>query len=67
MNIYKIEPKKPSGRYVLACYNNGLLSELRFFGENWTNEMIKGMFSLVSVMEELAITTEESKITYTKI
>ena len=49
-SIYKIEPKKPSGRYVLAVYHNQVLREIKFYGEGWTD-----------------ITTEESKISYTKI
>ncbi|EKB58391.1 hypothetical protein [Bergeyella zoohelcum] len=67
LNIYKIEAKKPSGRYVLASYSKGLLKELKFLGEGWTTEMIQGMFNLIAVTEELALTTEETKITYTKL
>lgn len=66
-SIYKIEPKKPRGRYVLAVYHNQILREIKFLGEGWTDIMIKGMFSLVAVTEDSAKTTEESKIIYTKI
>ena len=66
-SIYKIEAKKPSGRYVLAVYHNQVLREIKFYGEGWTDVMIKGIFSLVAVTEDLAKTTEESKVIYTKI
>ena len=66
-SIYKIEAKKPSGRYVLVVYHNRILREIKFYGEGWTDIMIKGMFSLVAVTEDFAKTTEESKVIYTKI
>lgn len=65
--VYKIEPKRPSGRFVLASYSGGFLKELKFLGEGWTTEMIQGMFNLIAVTEELALNTEETKITYTKL
>lgn len=65
--IYKIEPKKPSGRFVLAFYQNGILREIKLIGDGWDMEKIKAMFMLTPITEELAVNDQNSKISFTKI
>lgn len=67
MSIYKIEPKKPSGRFVLAFYQNGILREIKLMGDGWDTEKIKAMFMLTPITEELAVNDQNSKIAFTKI
>ena len=66
--IYKIEAKKPTGRHVLAYYNQeGILIELKMIGSGWTEDMVKSMFSMTPVLEENIQNDIMCKLNYTKI
>ena len=64
MNLYKIEPKKPSGRFVLATYDQGLLVEIKLCGEGWIPEMVKYMFEKTPPTESFP---QETKLNFIKI
>ena len=64
MTLYKIEPKKPSGRFVLATYDKGLLVEVKLCGEGWTAEMLKAMFASTPITENFPT---ETKLNFIKI
>ena len=64
MNLYKIEPKKPSGRFVLATYDQGLLVEIKLCGEGWTADMLKAMFANTPTTENFP---QETKLNFIKI
>lgn len=66
--IYKIEAKKPTGRYVLAYYNQeSILIEIKLIGSGWTEDMVKSMFSMTPVLEENIQNDIMCKLNYTKI
>lgn len=67
-SIYKIEPKKPRGRYVLAYYSEaGILIELKLCGDGWTSEMVRSMFSTIPISEENIQNDTMCKLIYTKL
>ncbi len=67
-SIYKIEPKKPRGRYVLAYYSEtGVLIEFKLCGDGWTEEMVKTMFATTPILEQNIQNDTMCKLQYTKL
>ena len=67
-SIYKIEAKKPTGRYVLAYYNqDGVLLEIKLIGNGWSEDKVKSMFSMTPILESKIENDTMCKLNYTKI
>lgn len=67
-SVYKIESKRPSGRYILAFYNElGILEGLKLCGEGWNEEMVKIFFGHFSTEKDLIENSEHKKLTSTKL